>query len=49
MASIDLSRLEKRFTGGDAFLANRFHDYVSDSLPEAAWAVETRKAPTEAF
>ena len=49
VASIDLSALEKRFTGGDAFLANRFHDYVSDSLPAAAWAVETRKAPTEAF
>jgi glyoxylase-like metal-dependent hydrolase (beta-lactamase superfamily II) len=49
IAKIDLSAIEKRFTNGDAFLTNRFHDYVASALPEAAYLVETGAGVKEAF
>jgi glyoxylase-like metal-dependent hydrolase (beta-lactamase superfamily II) len=50
VAKIDFSSVEKRFTHGDPFLANRFQDYVSNSpLPDAAYLVETGKGPKEVF
>ena len=49
IAKIDLSAIEKRFTHGDAFLANRFHDYVSSALPEATWLAETGAGVAETF
>jgi glyoxylase-like metal-dependent hydrolase (beta-lactamase superfamily II) len=50
IASIDFSAVEKRFTHGDAFLTNRFKDYVADgALATAAFLVETKGAPEETF
>jgi hypothetical protein len=49
VAKIDLSGIEKRFTHGDPFLANRFQDYVAGPLPEAAYLAQIGKAPDEAF
>lgn len=49
IAGIDFSALENRFTRGDAFLANRFQDYVRGALPEAAYLVETGTGIKEAF
>ena len=49
VAKVDFSSVERRFTQGDAFLTNRFRDYVSEALPAAAYAVETRKRPKEVF
>ncbi|HSP14741.1 MAG TPA: MBL fold metallo-hydrolase [Thermoanaerobaculia bacterium] len=49
IASIDLTSVESRFTHGDAFLTNRFHDYVSAALPEAAWLVESGTGIKETF
>jgi len=46
---IDFSKVEPRFTHGDAFLANRFADYVADALPDAAYAVANGKVPEEKF
>ncbi|HUD72899.1 MAG TPA: MBL fold metallo-hydrolase [Dongiaceae bacterium] len=46
---IDFADLEPRFTHGDPFLANRFEDYVAGPLPQAAFAVESGKAPAEVF
>jgi len=47
---IDFSSVERRFTHGDPFLTNRFHDYVASAgLLEAAYAAETGKGPEEAF
>jgi glyoxylase-like metal-dependent hydrolase (beta-lactamase superfamily II) len=49
-AKIDLSAVERRFTHGDPFLTNRFHDYVASAgLLEAAFATETGTGPTESF
>ncbi len=48
VTKIDLGAVEPRFTHGDPFLANRFHDYLSD-LPEAAYAVATKRTPEEKF
>ncbi|MEO8432777.1 MAG: MBL fold metallo-hydrolase [Acidobacteriota bacterium] len=48
VTKIDLRAVETRFTHGDPFLANRFHDYLSD-LPDAAYSVATQKAPEEKF
>lgn len=48
VTKIDLRAVEPRFTHGDPFLANRFHDYLSD-LPAAAYAVATKGAPEEKF
>jgi glyoxylase-like metal-dependent hydrolase (beta-lactamase superfamily II) len=48
VTKIDLRAVEPRFTHGDPFLANRFHDYLSD-LPDAAYSVATQKAPEEKF
>jgi glyoxylase-like metal-dependent hydrolase (beta-lactamase superfamily II) len=49
VAKIDLSAIEARFTHGDPFLANRFHDYVSAALPEAAYLVESGAGVKEVF
>ena len=50
ISKVDYSSIERRFTHGDPFLTNRFHDYVSDSnLAGAAYAVETGKGPSEVF
>lgn len=49
VAGIDFSSVEGRFTHGDPFLANRFHDYVSAALPEAAYLVATGAGIKEAF
>jgi len=48
-AKIDFSGVEKRFTHGDAFLKNRFEDYVASALPGAAYLVESGKYPEEKF
>jgi glyoxylase-like metal-dependent hydrolase (beta-lactamase superfamily II) len=48
VAKLDLDQVEARFTRGDPFLSNRFHDYLSD-LPEAAWAAASGKSPEERF
>jgi glyoxylase-like metal-dependent hydrolase (beta-lactamase superfamily II) len=50
VAAIDFSSVQQRFTHGDAFLTNRFKDYVADgALATAAYLVETRGAPDETF
>ena len=50
IASIDFSAVEQRFTHGDAFLTNRFKDYVADgALAAAAFLVETKGEPEETF
>ena len=49
IAKIDWSAIEPRFTHGDPFLANRFHDYVSAALPQAAYLVETGAGIKESF
>jgi cyclase len=49
IAKIDLSVVENRFTHGDAFLMNRFHDYVTAALPEAAYLVEIGTGVKEVF
>jgi len=48
VARIDLAAVEPRFTHGDPFLANRFHDYLAD-VPEAAYAAATGGSPDEKF
>lgn len=48
--SLNLSAVEQRYTHGDAFLTNRFQDYVSSgSLAEAAYLMETNNDPKEVF
>jgi glyoxylase-like metal-dependent hydrolase (beta-lactamase superfamily II) len=47
-ARMELASIEARFTHGDPFLANRFHDYLSD-LPAAAYAAASGKRPEEKF
>jgi glyoxylase-like metal-dependent hydrolase (beta-lactamase superfamily II) len=49
IAKIDFSSLQDRFTHGDPFLTNRFRDYVSVALPQAAYAVESGAGIKEAF
>ncbi|PYQ27248.1 MAG: hypothetical protein DMF56_20965 [Acidobacteria bacterium] len=49
IARIDYSSVESRFTHGDAFLANRFHDYVSAALAEATYLIESGAGITEEF
>jgi hypothetical protein len=50
IAKVDFTGVESRYTHGDPFLKNRFHDYVSDSaLTTAAYEAETGKVPREAF
>ena len=49
VAKIDLSAIEQRFTHGDPFLTNRFHDYVTAGLPEAAYLAESGKGIKEQF
>ena len=50
IAKVDYSAVEKRFTHGNAFLKNRFDDYVaSAALAQAAYLVETGKGPNEVF
>jgi hypothetical protein len=49
IAKIDFSAVEKRFTNGNAFLTNRFHDYVTSALPEAAYLAATGTGVKEAF
>jgi hypothetical protein len=46
---IDYSSVETRFTHGDAFLTNRFHDYVSAALAEATYLVESGAGIKEQF
>lgn len=46
---VDFSTVETRYTHGDPFLRNRFLDYVASAVPEAAYVVETGKAPEETF
>jgi glyoxylase-like metal-dependent hydrolase (beta-lactamase superfamily II) len=49
IAKIDLSAIEARFTHGDAFLKNRFRDYVGSALPQAAYQFETGASVKESF
>ena len=49
IAKIDYSGLESRFTHGDPFLTNRFKDYVTAALANAAYLVESGAGITEAF
>lgn len=49
IAKMDWSAIEPRFTHGDPFLTNRFHDYVAMALPEAAYLVETGAGIKESF
>jgi glyoxylase-like metal-dependent hydrolase (beta-lactamase superfamily II) len=49
VAKADFAAIEPRFTHGDPFLANRFRDYLAESLPAAAFAIESGKGPDEAF
>lgn len=50
IAKVDFSSVEKRFTHGDPFLANRFQDYVAaTALADATYLVQTGKGPKEAF
>lgn len=49
IAKIDFSTVQERFTHGDPFLTNRFHDYVTKALPAAAYAVETGSRIQESF
>ena len=49
IAKIDFTPVEPRFTHGDAFLANRFRDYVSVGLPAAAYDVERGAGVKEVF
>lgn len=49
VSKIDLSAIEHRFTHGDPFLTNRFHDYVSVALPDAAYLVESGVGVKEVF
>ncbi len=50
VAKIDFSKVESRFTKGDAFLAHRFQDYVTGTaLPGAAYQAEKGTGPTEQF
>ena len=49
-SKIDYSSVESRFTHGDAFLKNRFQDYVSSgSLAHTAFLVESGEKPEEIF
>jgi len=48
VAKVDLGAVEARFTRGDPFLTNRFHDYLAD-LPDAAYAAASGKSPDEKF
>ncbi len=49
IAKIDFSKVESRFTKGDSFLAHRFQDYVTASLPSAAYQAEKGRGPAEQF
>jgi glyoxylase-like metal-dependent hydrolase (beta-lactamase superfamily II) len=49
IARIDYAAVESRFTHGDPFLTNRFHDYVSSALADAAYLVETGAGIKETF
>ena len=49
VSKIDFKSVESRFTHGDPFLANRFQDYVSGSLANAAYTAQTGKDPDEKF
>jgi len=49
VSKIDFSSVEPRFTHGDPFLTNRFHDYVAIGLPSAAYVVGMGKDPDETF
>lgn len=49
VVKIDFSGVENRFTHGDPFLTNRFHDYVALALPAAAYDVESGAGIKEAF
>jgi len=49
IAKLDLTTVERKFTHGDAFLTNRFRDYVISSLPEAAYLAETGAEVKESF
>jgi glyoxylase-like metal-dependent hydrolase (beta-lactamase superfamily II) len=41
IAKIDYGAVQDRYTHGDAFLANRFQDYVSAAMASAAYDAET--------
>jgi len=49
VSRVDYSAVEKRFTNGDAFLKNRFQDYVATALAEAAYLVESGTGVKETF
>ena len=49
IAKIDYSSVENRFTHGDPFLTNRFHDYVSAALAEATYLIESGTGIQEEF
>ena len=42
---LDLSTFEQRFTGGDAFLGDRFREWFADPIADAAWLIATGKDP----
>jgi len=49
LSRIDFSAVQERFTHGDAFLTNRFRDYVTKALPAAAYAIESGAGIQESF
>lgn len=49
IAAIDLSSIEPKFTHGDAFLKNRFDDYVAKTLPTAVYQIESGAGLQESF
>ena len=44
-AELDLSAFERRFTGGDVFLADRFNEWFAGPIADAAWLIATGKDP----
>jgi glyoxylase-like metal-dependent hydrolase (beta-lactamase superfamily II) len=49
ITKIDYSSVESRFTHGDPFLTNRFHDYLSAALAEATYLIESGAGIKEEF
>jgi glyoxylase-like metal-dependent hydrolase (beta-lactamase superfamily II) len=49
IAKVDYTGLQDRFTHGDPFLTNRFQDYVTAALANAAYQVESGAGIKEAF
>jgi cyclase len=49
LRKLDYASVEPRFTHGDPFLTNRFHDYVTSALGTATYAVESGAGIQEHF